>query len=115
MSSGIHNHHTDYHSRHSIRLPGYDYSKQGHYFMTVCIHDRKDHFFGVITNGKMELNDFGYIVQNEIVKTEQMRPNIKVDEYIIMPNHFHVIYQICNNDPRRGMLQRAPTIDITKI
>ncbi len=79
MSSGIHNHYTGYHNRHSLRLPGYDYSKQGYYFVTVCICDRKDHFFGDIANGSMILNDFGRIVQNEIVKTEQMRPNIKID------------------------------------
>jgi hypothetical protein len=115
MSSGIYNHHTGNHNRHSLRLPGYDYSRPGYYFVTICVHDRKEHFFGVIANGKMALNDFGYIVQNEVVKTEQMRPNIKIVEYIIMPNHCHVIYQICKSDTRRGTLQRAPTMGIAKL
>jgi hypothetical protein len=62
----------------------------------------------------MELNDFGYIVQHEIIKTEQMRPNVKIDEYVIMPDHCHVIYHICHGgamggEHRGGTLQRAPT------
>jgi REP element-mobilizing transposase RayT len=61
----------------------------------------------------MKLNDFGSIVQNEIVKTEQIRPNVKIDEFVIMPNHCHIIYHIrrIDNIPRRGTLQRAPTLD----
>jgi hypothetical protein len=78
MSSGIYNYNTGYHNRNSLRLPGYDYSKSGYYFVTICTHDRKENFFGVIANGKMELNDFGSIVKKEIIKTEQIRSNIKI-------------------------------------
>jgi hypothetical protein len=46
MSSGIFNQYTGYHNRRSIQLQGYDYSKPRYYFVTVCIHDRKQNLFG---------------------------------------------------------------------
>jgi putative transposase len=104
MSDGVFNRYTGYHNRISIRLRGYDYSKPGYYFITICIHDRKQKLFGDVSNGNIIENEFGKIVHNEILKTEKMRPNISIDEFIIMPNHVHVIINI-----RRGTLQRAPT------
>jgi REP element-mobilizing transposase RayT len=113
MSSGIFNKHTGHHNRRSIRLPGYDYSQPGYHFVTICIHNSNKQLFGNIISGNMELNDFGCIVQNEIIKTEQIRPNVKIDEFIIMPNHCHIIYHIHQIDyvTCRGELQRAPTMD----
>lgn len=87
-----------YHNRRSTRLKGFDYSKPGFYFVTVCIHDTKQSLFGEIINGKMVLNRYGKIVRDEWVKTSQKRDNVKIDEFIIMPNHMHGIIQICNND-----------------
>jgi len=46
------------HHRHSIRLPGYDYSQEGCYFITIVTHDR-ERLFGDITDGEMELSEFG--------------------------------------------------------
>ena len=95
MSEKIYNKNTGYHNRRSIRLKGYDYSQPGYYFVTVCIHDRKQFLFGNIIKNKMVLNQFGNIVKNEILKTEQMRPNVKINDHIVMPDHCHIIYQIC--------------------
>jgi putative transposase len=111
------------HHRRSIRLQKYDYSQPGYYFITVCVYDRKQNLFGDIINAKMELNEFGKIVQNEIFRTAQIRPNIKIDEYMVMPNHVHININICGESQnvggtlqnvgdafqRRGTLQRAPT------
>jgi hypothetical protein len=100
-----------YHNRKSIRLRGRDYSQPGYYFITVCIHDRKQNLFGTVVENKMVLNEFGFIVQKEILKTEQMRPNVKIDEYVIMPNHCHIILQLHGHG--RGTLQRALDPDPT--
>ena len=54
----------------------------------------------------MVLNEMGAIVENELLITEKMRPNIKIDEYIIMPNHVHIVINI-----RRGTLPRAQNTD----
>ncbi len=78
------------HNRKSIRLKGYDYSQMGLYFITVCCQNREC-LFGNIDNGKMILNDAGEMVENEWLKLSQRFNNIKLHEFITMPNHFHGI------------------------
>ena len=56
----------------------------------------------------MELNDFGAIIQFEWLRTALLRSNVELDEFIIMPNHFHGIISILNDDGR-GTARRAPT------
>ena len=92
----------DIHNRQSIRFSGYDYSIPGAYFITICTHNR-ELLFGDIRNGKMELNEFGRIARDEWTKTGDIRPNIKLDEFVIMPNHVHGIFIIDDiNDVRVG-------------
>jgi REP element-mobilizing transposase RayT len=57
------------------------------------------HHFGEIVDGKMQLSEIGNIVNLEWLKTFEMRPdmNLYMDEYIIMPNHFHCIVFIGDN------------------
>ena len=81
------------HKRRSIRLKDYDYSSEGLYFITLCIADRKN-IFGEIINGGMELNSFGKIAAEEWVKTPEIRKNISLGHFIIMPNHMHGIISI---------------------
>ena len=90
------------HHRRSIRLKGYDYSKPGLYFITLCCENRQC-IFGQIENGKMRLNTFGQIAYNEWMKTPEIRPNIELGEFIVMPNHIHGIIRILDVD-RRGEL-----------
>ena len=97
------------HRRRSIRLKGYDYSRPGAFFITICVHNR-DCLFGEIVNGRMELNENGKTVESEWLKTPAMRPNIELGEFVIMPNHFHGIIVIVNNGSR-GESQYAPTED----
>jgi putative transposase len=92
------------HHRRSIRLKGYDYSQNGAYFITLCTQDRKP-IFGKIVNGEMQLSQFGIIAHDEWLKTSEIRKNIEMDEFIVMPNHFHGIIVIDG----RGVLQYAPT------
>ncbi len=81
------------HNRKSIRLKGYDYSKAGLYFVTICCQNREC-FFGEILNNEMILNDAGQMVDDEWLGLRERFPNIKLHEYIIMPNHFHAILEI---------------------
>ncbi|MDB9423713.1 transposase [Microcystis aeruginosa CS-564/01] len=78
------------HHRRSIRLRNYDYSQPGAYFVTICTY-QKQPWFGEIKNGQMYLNQLGKIVADEWLKTCKIRPNFQLDEWVIMPNHFHVI------------------------
>jgi len=92
------------HHRRSIRLKAYDYSKPGAYFVTICSYKREC-VFGNWINGEMLINEFGQIIENEWLKTAQIRDNIRLDEYVVMPNHFHgILFIAC-----RGVLQYAPT------
>jgi len=50
--------------------------------------------FGCITNGKMQLSFLGQIIANEWQKTEIIRSNVILDQWIIMPNHIHGIITI---------------------
>jgi len=81
------------HHRRSIRLKGYDYSRSGLFFITLCCEDRKV-LFGEIENGMMNLNAVGRIVEKEWVNTIKIRKNIALHEFIIMPDHFHAIIEI---------------------
>ncbi|MCD6596332.1 MAG: transposase [Bacteroidales bacterium] len=94
------------HHRRSIRLKGYDYSRPGTYFVTLCVHERKC-LFGDIIDEKICLNEYGEIVQTEWLKSSEIRKEIELDVYQIMPNHFHGIVMIQNND--RGDRPITPT------
>lgn len=103
MSSGIYNQYTGYHNRRSIRLPGYDYTRPGYYFVTVCIHDRKQRLFGDIHELKCDSisagvgsklaplfqqftpNQYGQIVLSTWNDLPNHNHQIKLDEFIIMP------------------------------
>ena len=79
-----------YHHRKSIRLKEYDYTNPNWYYITICTYNKKD-AFGDVKYGKMILNNYGKIVDEEWIKTKEIRKNIDLDDYVIMPNHFHGI------------------------
>lgn len=81
------------HNRQSRRLKGYDYSNKGRYFITIVTKARLQ-IFGKINDGKMTLNTFGEIARKEWLKTIEMRTNISLGEYIIMPDHIHLVFHI---------------------
>jgi REP element-mobilizing transposase RayT len=89
------------HHRRSIRLKDYDYSQAGLYFITICVQNREC-VFGKIADNKMILNKYGKIAYGEWLKTPDMRPNIQLDEFIVMPNHIHGIIVITDNDGDGG-------------
>ncbi len=78
------------HHRRSIRLPGYDYGQDGQYFITINTKHRVC-YFGDVIDGKMVRNEFGEIAHKEWLKTAEMRTNVLLDEFIVMPNHIHCI------------------------
>ena len=97
------------HRRRSIRLPSYDYAQVGAYFVTLCAH-RQECLFGTIDNDAMVLNRYGEIVREEWLKSSRIRSEIRLGEYIIMPNHFHaIVYIVDHRDDRRGDRPVAPT------
>ncbi|MHB9073095.1 MAG: YraN family protein [Desulfobaccales bacterium] len=80
--------------RKSARLPEYDYSQEGAFFVTVCVQNREG-LLGRILNGEMHLNQAGSAVARWWKELERKFPPVKIDEYyVVMPNHFHGIVVI---------------------
>lgn len=79
----------------SIRLSYWDYSQPGSYFITICTKNRKE-YFGYINNEIMCLNKYGNITYQEIHKTQIIRKNVTIDEFVVMPNHIHILLEINN-------------------
>jgi len=96
------------HHRRSIRLRGWDYRDSGAYFVTIAAHDRA-HLFGEIVNGAMMVSDFGRIVAEEWERTAQLRPYVRLDAFVVMPNHVHGIVWILEDEtPGRGEAAPRP-------
>ena len=85
-----------FHSKYRIesaRLPKWDYSSPAWYFVTICTHNRKC-FLSDIIDGSIVLKPAGIIANEEWLATPEIRRNVSIDEYVIMPNHFHAIIRI---------------------
>lgn len=89
----------------SARLRNWDYASRGMYFVTLCTKNR-EHYFGNIMKPEpgiehyeMHLSDIGIIMESEWLKTPKIRPdmNLELGEYQVMPNHFHAILIIGEN------------------
>ncbi|MCF8371544.1 MAG: transposase [Bacteroidales bacterium] len=80
------------HHRRSIRLKGYDYSRAGLYFITICTQHMAC-LYGKIIDDEMILNDAGKMVEKWYHELENKFPDIECDEFVVMPNHFHCIIE----------------------
>lgn len=85
-------------NRKPTRLANYDYSNQNYYFVTICTYNKLK-LFGDVN----ELNVVGEIAKNELLNIPNHFEGIRVDKYIIMPDHIHAIIIIgCNDEPERS-------------
>jgi putative transposase len=86
----------------STRLYGYDYSRKGAYFVTICTRT-KIPCLGKIVDDKIILSDIGIIVKGYWIEIQEHFQNIYLDEFVIMPDHIHGIIIIkkieLNSDP----------------
>jgi len=82
------NNHNNRHITKSIRLKTWDYRTPWWYFVTIATKNHKD-YFGQIVNGEMKLNRLGVMVNQKWLKIAELRKNVELDYYVIMPNHFH--------------------------
>ena len=76
--------------RRSTRLRNFDYGQTCAYFITLCAKNREP-LFGRILNKIVELSPAGQAVAEEWLRTPSIRPGIQLDEWIVMPDHFHAI------------------------
>ena len=81
------------HNRHSIRLPGYDYTRAGSYYVTISTH-KKDHLFAEVVGGVVKLSPVGEIVQEPWLQIPTHFSNVVLDAFVILPNLMHGIVVI---------------------
>ena len=79
--------------RKTLRLESYDYRQPGAYFVTIVAHARQS-IFGEVVDQNVKLNDFGQIVTEEWERSNQIRCEIGLDAFVVMPNHLHGIVMI---------------------
>ncbi|NLP48667.1 MAG: hypothetical protein GX345_06965 [Clostridiales bacterium] len=96
-------------NRRSIRLKGYDYSKDGAYFVTICTQSREC-VFGNIEEGIFTPNEAGKMVRQVWDEATDFYP-LKHGEFIVMPNHIHAII-ILENAVGAGP-RACPGIDVS--
>ena len=99
--------------RKSPRLKGYDYSQSGAYFVTICCHQRV-HLFGDVADGEMMLDTLGCIVETCWDDLPNHYDNIRLDAFVVMPNHVHGIIFISGGDGVGEGLKPSPAPTTTK-
>ena len=100
-------------NRKNIRIPDFDYGQNGAYFITICAKDRNKIFWSnvgadIIRPKDITLSDVGKIAEQGILQTEKHYSNIKIEKYVIMPDHIHFILVVDNN--QIGRMVSAPTV-----
>ena len=100
-------------SRKRNRLKHYDYSSCGAYFITICTPDRRNYFWNGVgaTIGRpqdVDLSQYGKLVDEAINNIPSIYPALKLDHYVIMPDHIHLLLIIRADEYGRPMV--APTI-----
>lgn len=106
------------------RLQNYDYSRNGLYFITICTKDRIPYLSEIYDVGNaalglpnIRLTDIGKIVNNNILKINEIYKYVSVEKYVIMPDHIHMILFVSDYDVENGGRPRAasPTKSVNLI
>lgn len=96
------------HHRRSIRLKGWDYRQPGSYFVTLVTHDREP-LFGLVDGGTVTLTPLGLIAQTLWRNLPRHFAHVRLDEFIVMPNHVHgIIWLTANVRPPDADLPASP-------
>lgn len=106
--------------RKQLRLPSYDYSTPGAYFVTICTHEKKCILATIIPVGEglappeTELSALGQIVRDQIEALPLRYPNISIDYYVIMPNHVHLLISLSTGEISGGASPSPTVIDAVR-
>ena len=95
--------------RKPVRAKDYDYSTPGAYFVTICTENKRHILSSIVGDGSPvpQLTQSGLILKNYIESVNAHFTNARVEKYVIMPNHFHMIVVI---DATNGTGDPSPTL-----
>ena len=99
--------------RKSVRLPGYDYSQNGAYFITICTKDKQPILGAVSVGADAHIGPSVALSSTGKTVEKFLRRIPGLDKYVIMPNHIHMII-IIDHDKIGPMWASAPTQDISQ-
>ena len=92
------------------RLDHNDYSTAGAYFVTICTHNRRCLLSRIVGRGlapaEIQYSTYGHIAREQLLLLEQRYPSLKIEQYVIMPNHIHAILLLHKTEGAPG----SPTI-----
>jgi putative transposase len=88
-------------------LPNFDYTSSGAYFVTFNTHKRR-HLFGHIFESRMILSHYGEVAHAQLVALESHFPRMRLDAFVVMPDHVHVIVWLLPDGMPAGPLPRLP-------
>ncbi len=96
------------------RLNNYNYNSSGAYFVTICTHNRRCTLSRIVGRGlapaEIEYSEYGKIAEQQLLSLEHRYACMKIDQYVIMPNHIHVVFVIDNT--AAGASPRPTIMDI---
>ena len=96
------------------RLDDYDYSSAGFYYITICSHNRKCLFSRIVGRGlapaEIQYFQYGMIAREQLYLLEKRYPFLRIDSYVIMPNHIHAIVVL--EEEAAGASPRPTLMDI---
>ena len=89
------------------RLSEYDYSTNGAYFITICTQGRRKILSCIVGDGSPVPKPCGMIAEKQIAEIPEKYPTVSVDNYVIMPDHIHMLLRFdCNS----GTGNPSPTL-----
>jgi putative transposase len=91
--------------RRSVRLKSHCYADPGYYFITICSHQRHC-IFGQIENASFIGSAIGKILESELNQLSDSMSGVTLDEWVLMPNHLHAIFQISKFEPKQKSLAK---------
>ena len=105
------------------RLKNHDYSQNGAYFITICVHNRKP-ILSRITMGETPglqvpprpiLSPLGNIVQTQLLALPNRYQGLSIDHYVIMPNHIHILLKLIQHEGTGGGSPSPTVFDIIRV
>lgn len=88
--------------RKNVRLQHFDYYANGYYFITICCLDKRP-LLGTLHQGEIQVSLDGQHLLEEMFSLERTLRGISVYDYVIMPNHFHLVVEIQRKEGETGM------------
>ena len=110
---------SDYPKRRPMRLPSYDYSEAGDYFLTACTKGRKPILSSVGRDDLgapcVTLTRYGTIAEKFILTIPKTYDNVFLEKYVIMPNHIHLLLRLADTHVDGAPGSSRPTQMVPRI